>query len=230
MKNIEKKFNLSLLYVEDEPYILQNAVEFLSDDFLEIYEARDGEEGLALYRKKKPDIIITDIEMPKMDGLELCREIRKVDENTPIIITTAFTDQEYLLQAIELNLVKYLIKPIQEELLTEALALCAQKLGTKDKSVERLTEVHYFDSFNQTLLHIDEFIKLSANELTFLTLLIHQKHRVVTYQEIENHIWEGTYMSEDALKGLVKNLRKKISKEVIQNHSKLGYKINLYHG
>ncbi len=230
MKKIEKKFNLSLLYVEDEPYIRQNAVEFLSDQFLEIYEAGDGKEALALYHQKNPDIIITDIEMPKMNGLELCRAIRNSDNNTPIIITTAFTDQDYLLQAIELNLVKYLKKPIQEELLNETLSLCIQKLNPNDKSVERLTEVHYFDSFNQTLLHMDEFIKLTANEITFLTLLTHQKHRIVTYQEIENHIWDGTYMSEDALKGLVKNLRKKISKECIQNHSKLGYKINLYHG
>ena len=230
MNKIEKKFNLSLLYVEDEPYILQNAVEFLEDQFLEIYEARDGKEALALYHDKKPDIIITDIEMPKMSGLELCRKIRKTDDNTPIIITTAFTDQDYLLQAIELNLVKYLKKPIQEELLHEALEICAQKLDSKDKSVERLTAVHYFDAFNQTLLHLDDFVKLTANEITFLTLLIEQKHRVVSYREIENHIWDGEYMSEDALKGLVKNLRKKISKEVIQNHSKLGYKIKLYNG
>ena len=230
MNKIEKKYNLSLLYIEDEPFILQNAVEFLSDQFLEIYEARDGKEGFALYEEKKPDIIITDIEMPKMDGLELCREIRKTDENTPIIITTAFTDQDYLLQAIELNLVKYLIKPIQEELLNEALGICVSKLINRDKSVERLTEVHYFDSFNQTLLHLDDFVKLTANELTFLTLLIEQKHRIITYKEIENHIWNGEYMSEDALKGLVKNLRKKISKNFLQNHSKLGYKINLYHG
>ncbi|HIP59745.1 MAG TPA: DNA-binding response regulator [Campylobacterales bacterium] len=230
MNKIEKKYNLSLLYIEDEPTILQNAVEFLSDDFLEVYQARDGKEGLALYFDKKPDIIITDIEMPNMNGLGLCKEIRKVDQNIPIIITTAFTDQGYLLQAIELNLVKYLIKPIQEALLNDALEQCAKKLDTKDKSVERLTEVHYFDSFNKTLMHLDDFVKLTANELTFLTLLIEQKHRVITYKEIENHIWNGEYMSEDALKGLVKNLRKKISKNFLQNHSKLGYKINLHHG
>lgn len=230
MNKIEKKFNLSLLYVEDEPFILQNAVEFLSNQFLEIYEAKNGKEALEIYLNKKPDIIITDIEMPQMSGLALCREIRKNDEKTPIIITTAFTDQNYLLQAIELNLVKYLIKPIQEELLNEALELCVSKLENRDKSVERLTEVHYFDSFNQTLLHLDDFVKLTANEITFLTLLIGQKYRVVSYKEIENHIWDGEHMSEDALKGLVKNLRKKISKEVIQNHSRLGYKIELYHG
>lgn len=230
MNKIEKKFNLSLLYVEDEPFILQNAVEFLSDNFVKIYEARDGEEALEIYLNKKPDIIITDIEMPKMGGLELCREIRKYDENTPIIITTAFADQDYLLKAIELNLVKYLIKPIQEELLHEALEICVSKLEHRAKSVERLTEVHYFDTFNKTLLHLDDFVKLTANEITFLTLLIEQKQRVVTYREIENYIWDGEYMSEDAIKGLVKNLRKKISKEVIQNHSKLGYKIKLYNG
>ncbi len=230
MNKIEKKFNLSLLYVEDEHLIRQNAIEFLSDQFLEIYEAKDGKEALKTYHDKKPDIIITDIKMPKMSGLELCKEIRKSDDTTPIIITTAFTDQNYLLQAIELNLVKYLTKPIEEESLNEALEQCAKRIKNRNFSVVRLTSSHYFDAFNQSLLNEDTFVKLTSSEVAFLTLLVNQKNRIVTYKEIESYVWNDIYMSEDALKSLVKNLRKKISKESIVNHSKIGYKINLYHG
>jgi DNA-binding response OmpR family regulator len=230
MKKIDKKLDLSLLYVEDEPFIRQNAVEFLEDKFKTIYEASDGKEALKIYYETKPDIIITDIQMPYIDGLEFCKKIRESDETTPIIITTAFADPKYLFKAIELNLVKYLTKPIEEEALNEALSLCVKKIQNQDKSVERLSNEHYFDYFNKTLLHQDTFIKLTAKEEAFLMLLISQKNRVVSYKEIENQVYEGEYMSEDALKALVKNLRKKISKECLQNHSKLGYKIKLYHG
>lgn len=227
---MQKSRDFTLLYVEDEIFIRKNAIEYLSDQFLQIYQASDGKEALSIYHDKKPDIIITDIQMPKLDGLGLCKEIRKFDTSTPIIITTAFTQKDYLLQAIELNLVKYLIKPIDEDSLNEALGACFKKLQDKESNIARLTPKHYFDIFNQTLLAEDEFIKLAPLEVEFLTLLIHQKNRVVSYKEIENHIWNGEHMSEDALKTLVKNLRKKISKNSIQNHSKLGYKIKLYHG
>ncbi len=147
-----------------------------------------------------------------------------------IIITTAFAEQEYLLKAVELNLIKYLIKPIDEELLNDALEKCVKKLSDFDGSVVRVSEVHYFDTFNQTLLKENDFVKLSLKELAFLTLLVEQKNRIVSYKEIENHVWEGEYMSEDALKALVKKLRQKTSKDTIQNYSKLGYKIKLFHG
>lgn len=230
MKKIEDNFHYSLLYVEDEALIRQNAVEFLSDRFDEIFEAENGVQALTLYEAHQPSIIITDIEMPQMNGLALCREIRKSDEKTPIIITTAYADQHYLLEAIELNLVKYLIKPIDEESLNQALKECFEKLAKGEKSITRLTKEHYFDQFNMVLFYRGEQVHLTANELSLLLLLLNQHMRVVTYSEIENHIWNGEYMSEDALKGLVKNLRKKLSKETIENHSKIGYKIHLYHG
>ncbi len=225
-----KKFDLTLLYVEDEDSIRQNAIEFLSDQFIEIYEARDAKEALEIYYSKRPDIIITDINMPKINGLELCKKIREKNSSIPIIIITAFTDQSYLLQAIELNLVKYITKPIDEYILNSALEQCAKKLKDKESNIVQLTNSHYFDTFNQTLFFKENFIKLRALELEFLILLLQHKDRVVTYTEIEASVWDGDYMSEDALKSVVKSLRKKISKESIINHSKLGYKINLYHG
>ncbi len=229
-KVIKNSSYLSLLYVEDEELIRKNAIEFLNDDFKNIYEAKDGIEALQIYKDKKPDIVITDIKMPNMSGLELCHVIRKENSQIPIIITTAFTDKEYLLEAIELNLVKYITKPLNEESLIQALNMCIEKLENKYNSIERLTIKHHFDTLNQTLLQDDDFVKLTLQEKELLTLLINQKNRVVSYKEIENHVWSGEYMSDDAIKGLVKNLRKKTSKQSIENHSKLGYKIKLYNG
>ncbi len=80
-----------------------------------LYTAIDGQEGLELYKKFEPEIVITDIEMPKLNGLEMAKKIRKHSLSTQIIIITAYKKPEYLLDAVNLQLVQYLIKPISLE-------------------------------------------------------------------------------------------------------------------
>lgn len=219
--------SLSLLYVEDEDFIRENAVLFLEDTFENIYEADNAFKALEIYHDKQPDIIITDISMPKMSGLELCEKIRKLDSKTPIIITTAHTKTEYLLKAVELHLVKYLVKPIEEEALAEALELCFAKLKEDNSNIIPLNKAYKYDTFNQVLFHHDQIVKLTHQEMLFLKLLIKNPKHVYSYLEIENYIFSEQGMSEDALKTLVKNVRKKTEKSLIENHSKLGYKIAL---
>ena len=218
--------SLSLLYVEDEDFIRHNAVLFLEDRFSTIYEADNAFSALEIYHDKKPDIIITDISMPKMSGLEFCEKIRENDAKTPIIITTAHTKTEYLLKAVELQLVKYLVKPIDEDALMEALEVCFERLKKDDSNIISLTPSHTYDCFNQVLFYEDEVIKLSLQETKLLKLLLKNPEHICSYQEIENFVFDGM-MSEDALKTLVKNLRKKTEKSLIENHSKIGYKITL---
>ncbi len=225
-KNIEK--NLSLLYIEDEKFIRENAVLFLEDQFKTIYEAQDGLEGFEIYKSQKPDIIITDISMPRMDGLKLCEKIRLHDQKTPIIITTAHANREYLLKAIELNLVKYLIKPIEEDQLIEAIDICCEKLSLNNSNIIQITQHHTFDTFNKTLFFNKDLIKLTKNELLLLEILTKNQNRIVSYEEIEYFIWYDKVMSSDALKSLVRSLRNKIDKSIIENFSKQGYKIKLY--
>ncbi|CAA6802314.1 MAG: Putative two-component response regulator [uncultured Sulfurovum sp.] len=225
---MNKKTQYSLLYLEDDALIREMVIEYLEDYFLEIYVANNGQEALEVYAEKKPDIIITDIEMPKMNGLAFSKQIRQEDETTPIIITTAYTNTQYLLQAIELKLVKYLIKPIQEEQLEEALKLCFNQLKELNPSLIDLTQNYQYDLLNQTLIvNNNEIIGLSISQTKFLNLLIKHKHRTVTYQELENHIWYDKGMSGSALRSLVHDLRKLIHKDVIKNVSKTGYKIQL---
>ncbi len=218
--------SLTLLYVEDEDFIRHNAVLFLEDRFSTIYEADNAFLALEIYHDKKPDIIITDISMPKMSGLELCEKIRKIDSKTPIIITTAHTKTAYLLKAVELQLVKYLVKPIEEEALVEALELCFARLKSENSNIIHLTQSHRYDTFNQTLFYHDEVIKLTNQEILLLKLLLKNPQHICSYREIESFVFDGM-MSEDALKTLVKNLRKKTEKSLIENHSKIGYKISL---
>ena len=225
LKNINK--NIKILYVEDDEIARENGVEYLENFFETIYEASDAIIALQLYEKYKPDIIITDIQMPKLNGLEFVKRIRQKDKKTQIIIITAFCDREYLLKAIELQLVKYLVKPVREKEFEEALLLCIDSLKEDSSNIVKLDESTYFDLFNKNLVINDEVVKLRAKEILFLELLIKNKNRYVTYEEIENFVWFDSVMSKDALKTLVKNIKTKIPKDKILNLTNSGYKIDI---
>jgi len=118
-----KKFKKidSLLYVEDEQAIQYELAEFLENFCEKLYIANNGVEGLELFNKHKPKLVLTDIKMPKMDGIALSKEIFKLDPNVHIIFTTAFTDMNYLQEAIEIHADGYIVKPIDLNLLENML-------------------------------------------------------------------------------------------------------------
>jgi len=221
------KNEISVLYVEDDPIARENGIEYLENFFSIIYEATNAIEALSLYKENKPHIIVTDIEMPKLNGLEFVKKIREQDSTTQIIITTAYSEKEYLFKAIELQLVKYLVKPIREKDFEEALNICIENINKKDSNIVKLSPTLTFDTYNQTLIENNEIVKLRTRELELLTLLVRNKQRYVTYTEIEHNIWYDSVMTKDALKTLIKNLKNKLPKDLISNLSGTGYKIEL---
>ncbi len=106
--------NFTLLYVEDNTDMQDSMKSFLEDEVKEFYQALNGEEGLALYNEKKPDIILSDINMPKMSGLEMSEAIKKLNENQPIILLSAFEETEILKEAINIGINNFIVKPIQD--------------------------------------------------------------------------------------------------------------------
>lgn len=217
--------NIKILYIEDEEFIRNNGVEYLSfySDF--VYEAVDGIDGYEQYKKTKPDIIICDILMPKMNGLELIEKIRKEDKSTKIIVATARIDTEFLLKAVELGLVKYITKPIDEDKLIEAIQNAVELIGENNSNIIKLPNAISFDSLNKTVFKENVQVKLTKKELLFFDLCLKNGDRATSYQELENCVWDG-YMTEDGLRSVIKSLRKKLSKDCIENISGIGYKIN----
>jgi len=226
--NLNALKDLTLLYVDDEPLIRQNAVEYLNRYCHKVLEAENGLVALELYNTHKPDLIISDINMPKLSGLEFASEIRKEDKNTPIILATAHTETEYLLKAVELQLIKYLVKPITSEKLTEALIMACDTLNNENPHCVLLDTYTSYDILNQTLIIKNLPIKLTHNELLFFDFLVKNQQRAITYEEIENIIWAYEGMSMDALRSLVRGLRKKLVGDFIENVSGVGYKLTIY--
>jgi len=221
----EKQY--SLLYLEDEQHIREMVVLYLNDFFSVIYEAHNGVEGLKIFDDKKPDMIITDIQMPQMSGLTFAKKIREKNRTIPIMMLTAHTSTEYLLQAVELGLIKYLLKPINENELHDGLVKCFETLEFFSPNVIRLTTEYSYDTLNHTLIFSDQVISLTPSQTKFLDLLIKYKFRAVSYKEIENYIWYDKGMSEAAIRSLVHDLRQILGKKVIKNISKIGYKLQL---
>ncbi len=110
-----------LLYVEDEQSV-QNQTKMILDDFVkEVRVASDGEEGLRMALEDDIDIIVTDIMMPHKNGIDMLKELKKAGKDTPAIITTAFTETEYLMEAIKLKVDGFITKPINIKDLINAI-------------------------------------------------------------------------------------------------------------
>ncbi len=198
----------TLLYIEDDDGVREITLSILRRMFKESYEAKDGETGYQLYLEKKPDIIITDIRMPKMDGIALIKKIREQDQETKIIITTAFSDEKYLIEAVELNLERYIVKPLTKRNLIPALEKAVESITVEKKLL--ITKDFYYNYQTGLFYQDEESVEMTKKELEFLRLLAQHHERVVTYTEIEHQLWGEEYMSFNSLRTMVGFLRKKI--------------------
>lgn len=219
--------NLKILYVEDEDLIRMNALSYLKRLFRNVYDASNATDAIEIIKEINPHIVITDIKMPKINGLDMIRKIREYDKKTKFIVLSAFTDTKYLLDAIDLGLVKYLPKPIKHDTLYPLLVKCATDIFQDKDSKKYISKECYFDIVNENLIDNDEVINITKSELEFLKLLIKNHPRSVSYEELQNNIWYDEYMSENAIRLLVRGFRKKLPTKAIKNLSRIGYKIEL---
>jgi len=113
--------NFTLLYVEDNTIIQKIVQEILQTHFKEIYITDDGEKGLKLYQEKNPDIVLADISMPNMNGLDMISNIKKLNPNQKIALLTGYNNITYLNKAINIGVDKYILKPIDHKQMLTAL-------------------------------------------------------------------------------------------------------------
>jgi two-component system, OmpR family, response regulator VanR len=219
---IEQLKNYTVLCVEDEDGIRKRLVNTLKYYFAEVFEASNGEEGYELYYENKPTIIISDIEMPQRNGIQMVSDIRKDDLSTIIIMLTAYSSEEYLLNLINLNINHYILKPVtSENLLNGIIKAFGNRLEKKIKFAEDI----YFNMNHRELYYKNEIVNLRKRDKDFLLLLHENRNRVLTYEMIEEYIWKDKSMSMSALKTFIKELRQRLPVDLIVNVSQEGYKL-----
>jgi DNA-binding response OmpR family regulator len=221
---IEKLQRLTLLYAEDEEGIRKNIADSLSYYVKEVIEARDGVEAYEFYLQKKPDIVLSDIHMPNLNGIDFVKKVREENKSIPIVIITAHTDKEYLLEAIELKMEKYIVKPIELESLLNVLEKCVYLLELNQKILLKIDENYIYDYDKKELRYKDEIVLLNKKEISFFELLIKNQNRIVSYEELQDKVWIDDVMTDSALRSLVRNLRKKLPTDIIFNLSGIGYR------
>ncbi|MCI4626799.1 MAG: response regulator [Candidatus Magnetoovum sp. WYHC-5] len=115
--DIRKKIKetITLLFVEDEGMIIEASLNLLKRRFKEVYTASDGFEGFEVFKRHRPNIIITDILMPRCNGIEMIRRIRELDKSVPIVVMTALAENGYVRMAEKYSIEGYLVKPINED-------------------------------------------------------------------------------------------------------------------
>ncbi len=131
---------VSVLYVEDEPLTRAVFARILERKVSILYQAENGEEGLELFKMHRPDIVISDVRMPVMDGIEMSRRIKTLEGNSKIILTTAHSDASVLLNSIDAGIDKYILKPVDVEVLFSALETCAETVMLERKIQEQARE------------------------------------------------------------------------------------------
>ena len=215
---------MKILIVEDEDMIREGISDYLSDCGYETIEAGDGEEALEQFFNHKVDLILLDIQMPKLNGLEVLSEIRKSSQ-VPVLMLTAFQDEEYKMSAFAALADGYLEKPFSLSLLKVRVdAIFKRYYDTGRIFTYRDTEVD-FDSYSAKVA--GQEVAVNAKELEILDYLVKNEGRALTRSQIIDAVWKMTdeVPFDRVIDVYIKELRKKLDLDCILTVRNVGYKL-----
>lgn len=215
----------SVLFAEDDTITRTQMGEILEMLFDKVYVAEDGEEAYQIYEEELPDIIITDIKMPKKDGLNLIKRVRQNNYSIPIVLMTSFAEQELLLDAANLSIDGYLVKPVELEKLTFTVCRAIQRTH-KNEGLIILGKKLFYNSATKELYHNGSVVSLGMKEQELLLLLINNRHKTISKDEIGKVLWPLDPICDSAIKNIVLRLRKKLGLDIIISVRGIGYRLD----
>lgn len=222
MSNFQVFKRLSVLYAEDDSTLREITEKTLELLVGKVYSVSDGMEALSIYENNPIDIVILDIYMGSISGIEVARKIRQNNDKIPIIIVSGSVQTQDLLAACKLNLVDYIQKPIEFDALINVLSSTVDQLRSNGLLTSKINDSTSYDYFAKSLLKEGESIPLTKNEINAIELLLSRRGQVVTYETFF-HVFDEE-MSDGALKNLILRIRKKMGDESsIRNLAKVGY-------
>ncbi|APW65573.1 MULTISPECIES: response regulator transcription factor [Arcobacteraceae] len=227
-----------VLLVEDEEDAREILGFYLDTIFDEVQIACDGQEGLDKFLQKKEkeeyfDVIVTDIQMPRKDGMTMIEEIASIEENQKFIIVSAHKDEEFLFRSINLNVMGYFVKPLVVENIMQLLKKVKKSILEKAETIQNkeveIKQVKINDTFNydkdkRLLYEADTMVNLSKKETLLLDAMIKRKNEINTIETLKMEVWNNTNISDATLRTAIKRLKDKIAKDdFIVSKKGLGY-------
>ena len=215
---------MKILIVEDDKNIREGVADFLSEFGYNTIEASDGREALAKFDEQDISLVILDIQMPYINGLEVLKEIRKRSK-LPVLMLTAFSDEEYKIDAYTSLADGYLEKPFSLPVLRARVdSLIERHYGMHDKFCYGNVDVD-FDSYTATL--DNEPVDINAKEVDILKYLVENEGRALTREQIIDNVWKETEEPpfDRVIDVYIKELRKKLGLDCITTIRNVGYKL-----
>lgn len=219
----KKLKDVILLVIEDEKSLQDAICSSMGLWCKEVYAASDGESGIDLFMKKQPDVVLTDIYLPKLNGIGVAKKIREISDSVPIIIMTAFDTPENIEGALDVGGYTLLKKPVDIYNIAINVLMSSQKV--KGKLNIDLGRGYILDVSKRAILYQDKVFHLTKKEFEILSLLASKKRNTVTYQIIEQSVWKGSDMSGASLRVHINKIREKTYKDLIVSVSGIGYRL-----
>lgn len=223
----------SLLIVEDDSTLRKELVEFLSDFFDTIMQSDNAEDGFDIFEKNNFDVLITDIQLPKSDGLSLVKKVKKRSPDQLIVVMSAYRDTEYFLRSIELGIFNFLLKPFTSQALMEMLFKVKKRLEENSKNHETPNTIELAENISykvtSKILSIDgEEQKLTLKEDRLLFVLVKNMQSYLSDEQIALEVWGESSVASSTLRVLIKRLRDRLGYEdAIINLKGRGYRLNI---
>ena len=215
---------MKILIVEDEDMIREGISDYLTDCGYETIQAADGQEALEQFSNHQVALVLLDIQMPKLNGLEVLSEIRKSSQ-VPVLMLTAFQDEEYKMSAFAALADGYLEKPFSLSLLKVRVDAIFKRYYDGSRTFTyRDTEVD-FDSYSAKVA--DQEVAVNAKELEILNYLVKNEGRALTRSQIIDAVWKMTdeVPFDRVIDVYIKELRKKLDLDCILTVRNVGYKL-----
>ena len=217
----------TILIIEDEEAIQSVVKAFLEDEGYNVVLASDGAEGMEKFHKHRPDLILLDLMLPKMNGFSVCEAIRK-ESHVPIIMLTALDDDDSQMKGFDALADDYITKPFSMPVVMkhiEAVLRRAEQGGAAPNTVIRYKEITV-DTDSLTVLVGTESVSLTTREFEILKLLLENQGRVVSRERLLDTVWGYDYIGDEKIVNThIKNIRKKLGVDYIETMRGAGYKI-----
>lgn len=224
LENMIQKLNI--LLVEDEPDLRQIIAESLQPHVNHVYEAANGAQGLELFLAHPIDLIISDINMVKMNGLAMIKNIREYNPSIPTIFLTAYDSDENIFETIKLHNSHLIKKPFdKKQLMTTVQLMIGQHM--EEASLIELGQNFTYCLQKNELYCNEELISLTKIEQRLLQLLIQNRQHAVSFEMIDNFVWQEKGATQDTMRTYIKKLRQKTYIELIENIQGMGYLLKI---